>query len=80
VLIVLLLWKQTMDKLLIGGLLVFFTLLFGALIAGGINKDNMIAEIVAKSNNPIQARCAMDHAYAKDNATLCSDALKKETK
>jgi hypothetical protein len=69
-----------MDKLIIGGLFAFSTLLFGGLILAGINKDNMITEAVTKSNNPIQVRCAMDAEYAKNSAQLCSDALKKETK
>jgi hypothetical protein len=72
-----------MDKnlaLIVVGILSVFALLFGTLTYQEQKRNSTIAEMSAKGVNPVLARCAIDGSYSMTNTTLCSDALKKETK
>jgi archaellum component FlaG (FlaF/FlaG flagellin family) len=62
------------------GALIFAILFFGALTYQEQKRNSTVAEMTAKGTNPILARCAIDASYSMANTTLCSDALKKETK
>jgi hypothetical protein len=69
------------NGILIGlGMLIFFGMIIFEVGYSDLRRDKTITEMVSKGANPILARCAIDNQYMKDNAVICSDTLKKETK
>lgn len=70
------------------GLAVFIVTIISALLIllldisyQSVQKQNeAIMGMVKIGINPITARCSIDYGYSKDNAALCSEAMKKDSK